>query len=343
MASPASGSLRDRARRLTRAAAMKVAMAVALTVALSALPASAPAQDDSCAYAGDGLCQTWPFAALERFCVPGTDQGDCRGREVLFGSDSQPIVPERLFGQTPGWLRLARNEIYARSGHVFQSDDLAAFFATLDWYRPGAAGRDLSAVEQANVTTILAAEAAPLGEFSAAGWPVAEGTWRALLRVDGAAPVPIFGSPTTLRIGAPGADQVTFVNLTEAFLHLQDGWSGIGVGQGALPEFVYPDPVWLEGMEAEIVSVDIAADARIFHLRAAPDWAGKSVILEGQVTVSQDGIVLAGRFGWLWQECCGGEATEWVAVDFRLEGLARGPVDPALFVPDRLVAWNYPG
>lgn len=58
-------------------------------------------------------------------------------------------------------LRLARNEIFARHGYVFSSEDLATYFAAQAWYEP-AANNDaiaLSDIETANVQMLQVAEA----------------------------------------------------------------------------------------------------------------------------------------------------------------------------------------
>jgi len=57
-------------------------------------------------------------------------------------------------------LYLARNEIFARHGYDFSSAFLREYFGSLSWYqrRPGFKDPPLSAIEKANVATILAVE-----------------------------------------------------------------------------------------------------------------------------------------------------------------------------------------
>lgn len=57
-------------------------------------------------------------------------------------------------------LYLARNEIFARHGYDFGSAFLREYFGSLSWYRPrpGFKNPKLSAIENANVSTILAVE-----------------------------------------------------------------------------------------------------------------------------------------------------------------------------------------
>lgn len=56
------------------------------------------------------------------------------------------------------WLRLARNEIYARHGYIFQSRDLQSYFGQQSWYRPMTRRVAFSQVEQANIALIQSYE-----------------------------------------------------------------------------------------------------------------------------------------------------------------------------------------
>ena len=53
-------------------------------------------------------------------------------------------------------LRIMRNEIYARHGYIFASDDLKAYFSKQKWYKPAKSNSEvkLSAIEQLNVDII---------------------------------------------------------------------------------------------------------------------------------------------------------------------------------------------
>ena len=64
-------------------------------------------------------------------------------------------------------LGLMRNEILARHGYVFKSDDLSTYFLKQDWYEPeeGRADVRLSAVEQLNISLIKSAESVPDSEW----------------------------------------------------------------------------------------------------------------------------------------------------------------------------------
>ncbi|WP_051656449.1 protein kinase domain-containing protein [Butyrivibrio sp. AE3004] len=55
---------------------------------------------------------------------------------ILYEADSR-IYPKSLFeSMTDEELRLARNEIYARHGRTFNSEDLQEYFNSKSWYRP---------------------------------------------------------------------------------------------------------------------------------------------------------------------------------------------------------------
>ncbi len=56
------------------------------------------------------------------------------------------------------YLRLLRNEIYARHGRIFSSPELRAFFSQLSWYKPLSVEVQLSELEQRNVSFIQTEE-----------------------------------------------------------------------------------------------------------------------------------------------------------------------------------------
>ncbi|MBR1712414.1 MAG: YARHG domain-containing protein [Alloprevotella sp.] len=60
-------------------------------------------------------------------------------------------------------LRLMRNEILARHGYKFRSEDLSDYFFKQSWYKPAESNEDikLSAVEELNISLIRAEEARP--------------------------------------------------------------------------------------------------------------------------------------------------------------------------------------
>lgn len=64
-------------------------------------------------------------------------------------------------------LKIARNEILARHGYRFKSDDLMHYFCQQPWYEPGNnnAAIRLSIIEQTNVELIKSQEAVPFGQL----------------------------------------------------------------------------------------------------------------------------------------------------------------------------------
>ena len=79
---------------------------------------------------------------------------------ILPESNSRILEADELSGMTKAELRIARNEIYARYGWWFESEDLADHLEGKAWYVGGAYIDDvaLSDVERANVDLILEME-----------------------------------------------------------------------------------------------------------------------------------------------------------------------------------------
>ncbi|MBD5554379.1 MAG: YARHG domain-containing protein [Roseburia sp.] len=79
---------------------------------------------------------------------------------ILPESNSRILEADELSGMTKAELRIARNEIYARYGWWFESEDLADHFEGKAWYVGGAYIDDvaLSDVERANIDLILEME-----------------------------------------------------------------------------------------------------------------------------------------------------------------------------------------
>ena len=55
---------------------------------------------------------------------------------VLPDSSSRYLSKNDLYGLTAEQCRIARNEIYARHGRMFQDEGLQAYFNQFSWYRP---------------------------------------------------------------------------------------------------------------------------------------------------------------------------------------------------------------
>jgi YARHG domain/zinc-ribbon domain len=78
---------------------------------------------------------------------------------ILPVSDKRVMSEEDIANLTKGQLRLARNEIYARHGYVFKSQDLQKYFSSKSWYHPDPSfDGSLNEVEKENVDFIKARE-----------------------------------------------------------------------------------------------------------------------------------------------------------------------------------------
>lgn len=89
------------------------------------------------------------------------------GDFIFADSDSRYLTYEDLAPLTAEELLLARNEIYARRGYIFQNEELNAYFSAKSWYEPSVEGDDFTeeyaslvfnSYEIANIGAILAFE-----------------------------------------------------------------------------------------------------------------------------------------------------------------------------------------
>ena len=82
---------------------------------------------------------------------------------ILPDSSTQYIYEGDLFNMTREQATLARNEILARNGYTFESEQLLEYFLQCDWYKPdtppgSTSGLTLSKIENANIETLKAFE-----------------------------------------------------------------------------------------------------------------------------------------------------------------------------------------
>ena len=66
---------------------------------------------------------------------------------IIPDSDSRYISESELYGFSKDECRIARNEIYARHGRMFDSEDLKEHFGKFDWYNPTISPDEFSANE----------------------------------------------------------------------------------------------------------------------------------------------------------------------------------------------------
>lgn len=92
---------------------------------------------------------------------PYRDYYDVSTGYVLAESNSRFFVRSELTHTDKDWLQLARNEIFARRGHVFEDADLAEYFESMPWYTPNPdknVNKDFNKYENHNVTLLGAIE-----------------------------------------------------------------------------------------------------------------------------------------------------------------------------------------
>lgn len=71
--------------------------------------------------------------------------GDSDDDEYIFAdSDSRKLKKSELEGMSKDELRLARNELYARHGYIFQDNGLQEYFESKSWYEPSIKSSDFN-------------------------------------------------------------------------------------------------------------------------------------------------------------------------------------------------------
>lgn len=86
---------------------------------------------------------------------------DISSEYILATSDTSLLSNEDLMHYTEEELRIARNEIYARHGLIFQSEDLSTHFSNTSWYNGTVSSTseiNLSSTEKQNIEIIQAFE-----------------------------------------------------------------------------------------------------------------------------------------------------------------------------------------
>lgn len=74
---------------------------------------------------------------------------------VIFPQSSSKLLsPADLEGKDPATLRLARNEIFARNGRIFNDPALRAHFEKFNWYQATSYEPKINAIEKKNVALI---------------------------------------------------------------------------------------------------------------------------------------------------------------------------------------------
>ena len=100
--------------------------------------------------------QVMKLTLLENYQVVDTDlKGDYTFASTI------PLIDDILFHYNLEELRLIRNEIFARYGYKFKSEDLQTFFKSKDWYTPilDHVTDKLTELEKLNIQLVLNVEA----------------------------------------------------------------------------------------------------------------------------------------------------------------------------------------
>ena len=87
------------------------------------------------------------------FCsVPVAEESTAVDSEYIISDiDSRYLTETDLEGLTEWEILLARNEIYARHGRIFNNEELNAYFSSKSWYEPTVAGTDFTEEYAASV------------------------------------------------------------------------------------------------------------------------------------------------------------------------------------------------
>ncbi|MCD8364630.1 MAG: YARHG domain-containing protein [Clostridiales bacterium] len=101
--------------------------------------------------------------AVAEETVEEADSAEETAKYIIADSDSRYLTTEDLEGLTAEELRIARNEIYARHGRMFDDEALQEYFNSKEWYTGTIAPEDftesmLNDYERENAYTISAYE-----------------------------------------------------------------------------------------------------------------------------------------------------------------------------------------
>lgn len=99
----------------------------------------------------------------EEETVTEAEEQEAAGEYILPYSDTRLLVAEDVEKLSAEQLRIARNEIYARRGRKFTSEDLREYFSSKSWYHPTVeadrfSDNMLSPVEKKNIDFLKAQE-----------------------------------------------------------------------------------------------------------------------------------------------------------------------------------------
>jgi hypothetical protein len=93
-----------------------------------------------------------------REAPPAKPQGTAAGDFIFPDSDRRILTHGEISRLSLDELRIARNEIFARRGRYFKSEELTRHFSAFAWYHPNSWNPPLNAIERQNAKMLLNAE-----------------------------------------------------------------------------------------------------------------------------------------------------------------------------------------
>jgi hypothetical protein len=319
------------------------------SLVLGAAVATAGAEaraDDSCSLASNGICEEEHVG--RGYCAQATDETDCATAYVIPRSDVARLNADDLRYFSAYGLRLAHNEIFARHGYRFDSEDLQAFFGRRAWYTP--VGRDvaLNADEQANVALLRGLEDGTIPRASQDRRAPDRDTlppwtaWQAdVVHADGTVEIGIVDG-VRARVTDPetGVTVLIRVDRGDALHYGQEENYGAVFWWGQFPPVLiepFAQAFWLvsEPLGREVVLGENVTRVRL-------DFEAEFEILDGEAWVTDDGIFIKVAVGGEYRECCGGERGLPWRLDYELHNLQRGRPDPGVMEPPPFYQWTYP-
>lgn len=236
------------------------------------------------------------------------------------------VDPYQASNLPSGLLRLARNEIFARHGRMFVSEDLQAFFGARDWYRPVPGEPQLSEVEAANVRLFQAIERG----MSTEGRPFSEVISRNVAgysairdltvdyregfgREDYQETQPIRASGAAVRLDDAQGRPDTVINLLDE--SLGDDADGIYVSAFAME--------WDESLLVILSG----------YLQAQPEWLGDDLLAETNARIVSSRAGRHGNEAVTVYEVAGQGAPVWIADEYTDDDCFEN--DPELY------AWSH--
>lgn len=149
----------------------------AMTVILGAVPVTADACCSvchECHEAWEYSCNTYDNTYYYMDRSSDTITVDTSSY-VLYDSDYRYVTQEELAGYSGLYLMLARNEIYAKHGYIFNDQNIQRYFDCKDWYYGYVPSQNFAPAvfneyEEYNIQMILAEESRRGGAVQSLTW-----------------------------------------------------------------------------------------------------------------------------------------------------------------------------